>query len=102
MPSRFRLASTDLEDVEARRADVVRAVTAAERALGRDQYPVAAAGDRLPEDLFRLSLRIDIGAVEHRQAGVETDVDQACRLLDVARAPGLEEVRRRRTSRCRT
>ena len=78
--------------VVARGADVVRSRPAAEGALGRDEHLVAPALDRLAEDLLGQAVRVDVGRVEHRDAGLEADVDEPRRLGDVARAPGLEEL----------
>src|SRR6476620_8190763 len=75
----------------ARRAEVVRAGTAAEAALGGDEYGIAPALDRLAKDLLRHTVRVAVGRVEPAAAGLEADVDHAPRLGDVRRAPRLEE-----------
>ena len=81
-----------VDQVEPRGADVVGARADAEGPLGGDEHPVAAALDRLAEDLLGQPARIDVGRVEHRQPGVEADVHQPRGLGDVAGAPGLEEL----------
>jgi len=69
----------------------VRAFAHRECGLGRDQDLVAAALDRCAQDLFGRAVRIDVGGIEQRDAGVETDVDQFPSLLSTALAPGGEE-----------
>ena len=59
--------------------------------LGGDEHLVAAALDRLAEDLLGQAGGIDVGRVEHGDAGFEADVDQPRGLGHVGRAPGLEE-----------
>ena len=44
-----------------------------------------------PEDALGFAGGINVGAIEHRDAGLEADVDEAPRALLVGRAPGLEE-----------
>src|SRR5262249_37604608 len=56
--------------------------------LGRDEQPVAPAGDGLAEDLLGQAVGIDISGVEERRAGLERDVDEARRLLELCIAPG--------------
>jgi hypothetical protein len=74
-----------------RRAPVLRAVTHRQAGLGRDEDGIAPPLDRLAEHLFRRTVRIDVGGVEQRDAGVEADVDQPPRLGGVACAPGAEQ-----------
>ncbi len=76
VPRRFSAFVDRLDEVLARRAEVVGTVAGREGRLGRDQQPVALALDRLAEDLFGEPGRVDVGAVEHRDAVVEADVDQ--------------------------
>ena len=81
-----------LENVLTRRAEIVGPGSHRERRLGRDQQPVALALDRLAEDGLGQAARIDVGAVEQRDAVVEADVDQVRRACRIGRAPGAEEV----------
>src|SRR5204862_740779 len=80
-----------LGEVMARRAKVVGAGTATEAALRRDENRLAPALDGLAEDFLRQAARIAIRGIEHVDAGLEADVDQALRFGDIACAPGLEE-----------
>ena len=73
--------------MKARRADVVGPVAEAEGRLGRDENLVAAALDRLAEDVLGHAVGIDVGGIEHRDAGVEADIDHAARFGDVGRSP---------------
>src|SRR5215471_10079860 len=75
----------------ARRAEIVRPLPHAEARLGRDEQPVAPAGDGLAENFFGQAVGIDIGRVEERRAGLERDVDEARRLLELGVAPGPKE-----------
>ena len=89
-PAQARLDRPD--QVVARRADVVGAGAEAEGPLGGDDHLVAAALDRLAQDLLGHAVRVDVGRVEHGEPGLEADVDEPRGLGDVARAPGLEEL----------
>jgi hypothetical protein len=80
------------EQMLARGAVVVGAVAGREGRLGRDQDPIALAGDCLAEDLLREAIGVDIGGVEHRDATIEAQVDQPRRAFDVRGAPRPEEV----------
>src|SRR3546814_8662706 len=75
----------------ARRADIVRAITHAQRGLGRHDHPVAPALDRRAEDRLRSAVGIHVGGIEEIDARVEADVDDASRLFDVGVAPGAEQ-----------
>ena len=77
---------------EAGRPDVVRTGPVAEAGLGRDEDALAAAGDGLAENLLGQAVGINIGAVEHVEPGVETDVEQTCRLGSASGAPVFEEL----------
>ena len=48
--------------------------------------------DRLTKDFFGRSARVDVRRIEHVQAGIETDVDEARRSSDIGVAPRLEEL----------
>src|SRR5207249_480044 len=85
-----RLAGPD--QVEARRADVVRSRAGAKGSLRRDDHLLAAAGDGLAQDLLREARRVDVGGVEHVEAGLETDVYEPGSLVDPATYPRLEEL----------
>jgi hypothetical protein len=89
-----------------RGADIVRPLAGAEGRLGRDDDAVAAAGDGLAQDLLGQAVGVDVGAVEHGEAGLEADIDQAGGLPHVAFAPGAEELvaateRTRAEAQCR-
>ena len=92
MPSRRRLASTARIRWYRDEPTSLGPGPDAEGPLGGDEHLVAAALDRLAEDLLGQPARVDVGRVEHRQPGVEADVDEPRGLGDVARAPGLEEL----------
>ena len=78
------------DQMMARRADVVRHRSHPEARLGRDQELVAAAGDRLAENLFGKAGRIGIGTVEQGDAGIERDVDHAGGFVDLGLTPDLQ------------
>ena len=78
--------------VMARRADVVGPRAGAKRPLGGDDHLIAAALDRLAQDLLGHAARVDVGRVEHGEAGFEADIDEPRGLGHVAVAPGLEEL----------
>jgi hypothetical protein len=46
----------------------------------------------LAEDLFGLAVGVNIGRIEHGNAGVETDIDEPLCLGHIAGAPGFEEL----------
>src|SRR5450631_2363837 len=75
----------------ARRTEVVRAVPGRKGCLRRDKQSRALALDRLSQDFLREPIRVHIRAIEHRDAVVEADVDQALRAGRVGRAPRLEK-----------
>jgi hypothetical protein len=81
-----------LNQMEARRADAVRAIVETEGRLGRDDRFVALALERFAEHRFGRAARIDVRAVEHGDARIEADVEQTPRLGDVGRAPRLEKL----------
>ena len=81
-----------VDEVVAGRADLVLTIAEAEGGLGgNDQRIARPALDRFTEDLLGRALGVDVGAVEHGQAGVEADVDQAARFGHVGAAPGTEQ-----------
>ena len=81
-----------VDQMVARAAHLVGALAGAEGGLGRDQHLVAPALDRRPQHLLGGACGIDVGAVEHREPGLEADIDQARRFGHVRAAPGLEEL----------
>jgi hypothetical protein len=80
-----------LDQMMARGADIVRSVPRAQRELGRQDDLVAPAPDGRAEYRFGSAARVDVGAVEQVDAGVETDVDDAARTRDIGVAPGAEQ-----------
>ena len=58
-------------------AHIIGPVAEAEGCLGGNDHLVAAALDGGTQNFLGQSLGIDIGAVEHGNAGVEADVDEA-------------------------
>ena len=78
--------------MKTRRADVVRPRAAAERRFGRDQHAVAPASDSFAENLFRKAIRIDVGAVEHRHARIQAQIDQTSRAFDIGRTPRAKKI----------
>jgi hypothetical protein len=58
--------------------------------LGGEHDPVAAALERLADDLLRLAAGVDVGGVDDVDARVERAVDDPDRLLVVGVAPGAE------------
>src|SRR5262245_7882893 len=75
-----------------RRAHVVRTRTGAKRPFGRDEHALTPAFDRLAENLLRLSSRVDVGGIEHREPGVEADIDEARRERGIASTERFEEL----------
>jgi hypothetical protein len=55
--------------------------------LGRDDQLVAAASDKLAQDLLRLAARVDVGAIEAVDAGVPAAAEDRRGLLPVRLAP---------------
>ena len=47
---------------------------------------------RLPQNFFGHALRINVGRVEHSDAGFKADIDQSCGLGNVAITPGFEKL----------
>ena len=80
-----------LDEMVARRADVILALAHAEGGLGREQHLVAAAFDRLTEDLFSQAMRIYICHVKKVDACVHAYRNEASSFVDVGLAPCLEE-----------
>jgi hypothetical protein len=80
-----------LNQVIARRADIVGTVAHCESSFRGDENAVAFAGDGFAEDFFREAARINVGGVEEIDARVETDIDEARGFGNVAGAPGFEE-----------
>ena len=60
-----------LDDPAARVAELVRAVAHRAVHLGREHDLVAAAFERLADDLLGLAARVDVGGVDEVDAGVE-------------------------------
>jgi hypothetical protein len=84
----------DLADDPAPRAALLVGIRA-HRAVefrGEDDV-VAAAGERLADDLLGLALRVDVGGVDEGDPGVQRGVDDADRLVVVGVAPGAEHHR---------
>ncbi len=81
-----------LDQVEAGGAHVVGAVAHPERGFGRDQHLIAPPLDRLAQDRLGSAAGIGVGAVEHGDPGIEADVDETPRLLDLDRAERLKEI----------
>ena len=61
--------------------------------LGGQHDVVAAALERLADDLLRLAGRVDVGGVDEVDAGVQRAVDDADRVVVVGVAPGAEHHR---------
>src|SRR5262249_9205499 len=80
-----------LDEMEARAAHVVRARSDAERPLRGDDDLIAAALDRLTQDLFGHAVGVDVGRVEHGQAPLEADTAERGAPGAAAGAPRLEE-----------
>ncbi len=80
------------EQMMARRADVVRVVAHAEGRLGRDDHLAAATGNRLAENFLGDAVRVNVGGVEHGDARVQANVDEARRFVHVGFAPRAEEI----------
>ena len=80
-----------IDEMPAGGADIVRPRAGAERRLGRDQHAVAPSLDCLAQDLLGGAVGVDVGAVKHRQACIQADIDQAAGRRDIGVAPGTEE-----------
>jgi hypothetical protein len=61
--------------------------------LGGQHDVVAAALERLADDLLRLAGRVDVGGVDEVDAGVQRGVDDADGVVVVGVAPGAEHHR---------
>lgn len=88
----FELSFDGFDEMEAAAADVVGALAEAEGGFGGDEDFVAAAFDGGAENFFGEAGGIDVGGVEHCQAGVEAKVDEFCGAFGVCVAPGFEEL----------
>ena len=80
-----------LDEVLARRAEIVGAVAHGESGFRGDKNAVAFAGDSFAEDLFGEAAGVNVGGVEEIDAGFEANVDEARGFGDVAGAPGFEK-----------
>src|SRR5215207_3763962 len=89
MPSRRRLASHERMILS---RDVPLSFGPAPIGMPVDEQMVAPALDRLAEDFLRQAGRIAVGGVEHVAAGLEREVDELRRFLDVGCAPLPQEV----------
>lgn len=79
------------DEPRARRAGVLRAVAHRQRCLRREQDLIASALHGRAEDLLRGAVRVDVGRVEQRDAGVEAEVDKIPCLARIGIAPRAEE-----------
>jgi hypothetical protein len=84
-------AFAGLDQVIARRADIVGTVAHGEGGFRGDENAVAFAGDGFAKDFFGEAARINVGSVEEVGARVEADVYKARGFGNVAGAPGFEE-----------
>src|ERR1700690_610350 len=81
-----------LDEVSARRTDVVRPLAELEGCLRRDQNArPRQVFDRLAENFFRKALRVDIGRFEEIDARFHADIDEARGLFYVCLTPGTEK-----------
>src|SRR5579872_71218 len=74
------------------RSDIVWPNSHLERCFCRDQDALPLASDRLAENRFGQSVRVNVGRVEKIHARIQADVDQTCGLGHIACAPCLEEL----------
>jgi hypothetical protein len=81
-----------LQEVEARRADVVGPRARGEGRLGGNQDLAAAAADRFTKHFLGLAAGVPVGRIEHRDTGVETDIHQARGFGGSRGAPASEEI----------
>src|ERR1700730_11461114 len=73
-------------------ADIVMLNAYSERALRGDNHSVTRSVlNGRAQDGFCGATGIDIRAVEHVDARLQTDIDETTRLVHIGRAPGLEE-----------
>src|SRR5665213_1362747 len=77
--------------VKTRRSHVVGSRPGVKCRLGRNNNPIAAALDRLAKNLLGGAAGVRVGRVEHRQAGVQADIDKPRRFGDVGLPPRLKE-----------
>ena len=82
-----------LDDPTARAAAVVGVLAHRHEELGGEHDVVAAALERLADDLFGLAGRVDVGGVDEVDPGVQRAVDDADRVVVVGVAPGAEHHR---------
>src|SRR5271156_1687112 len=80
-----------VDQMEARRADVVRARTGFECGFGGDENFVAAAGNGAAENSFGFAVGVNVSAVEHVGAGFEANVNEAGGFGDAGISPGAEK-----------
>ena len=80
-------------DPAARAAAAVGVLAHRHEELGRQDDVVAAALERLADDLLGLAGGVDVGGVDEVDAGVERGVDDADRVVVVGVAPGAEHHR---------
>lgn len=59
---------------------IVRPLAAAKRRFGRNEHRVASSLDRVAEDLFRHSARVNIGGVEKIESVFQADIHESRRL----------------------
>src|SRR5262245_15577521 len=81
-----------VDQVIARRADVIQCRPGAKCALRRNQQAIAPTLDRLSKNLFCATSRIDVGRIEHRHSSIEADVHQSRCTRSFGAAESLEEL----------
>src|SRR5215469_18321391 len=76
--------------MKARGANIVRILSGSKRRLGGDQHFVATAFDRRAQHFLRCAIAMNIGAIEHGEAMLQADVNEASGFGCVCAAPGCE------------
>ena len=87
----FQRAVNGASEMKTGRAEIIRAVPRPKSGFGGNQDFVAPASDGFAEDFFGHAVRINVSAVKHVKARVETDVHQPGGFGDAGLAPGREE-----------
>src|SRR5690348_11703158 len=91
-PQPAKAGLTGLNQVIARRTNIVRAIAHTKGRFRRDENRAPTPSQRFAQDLFRGALRINVGRVKEIDSCIETDIDKPRCLADVAIAPSLEKI----------
>ncbi len=82
---------TRSDQMMARHAAIVGAVSHPKKCFGGDNHLIAAAFDRFSKNFFGCARRINIRRIEHIDARLEADIHEMAGFLYIGGAPGTEK-----------